>query len=150
MGVWTPRTVCVWGHFNCHVVTLRMMECFGGCEYKQGCNTGGSAHPRTSFVTVSFSLGTGEYSQLFHAPCLCMRRFHHVWTLMIRVWRSCTDRVDLRFFCWTICLYMHWIHHVWTWIIRETGVLVLIELIYAFFAGQFVSICIGSTMFGPG
>ena len=79
---------------------------------------------------------------------------------------------------------MHRIHHVWTWIIRETGVLVLIGLIYAFlldnlslyaldppcldldnqrdwrscidrvdlrfFARQFVSICIGSTMFGLG
>ena len=101
--------------FNCHVFTLRMMGCFGGCEYKQGCNTGGSASPRTFFVTVSFSLGASEYSQLFHALCLCMHRFHHVWTLMIRVWRSCTDRVDLRFF-----------------------------------ARQFVSICIGSTMFGLG
>ena len=51
-----------------------------------------------------------------------------------RDWRSCIDRVDLRFFArqFVSIYYMHWIHHVWTWIIRETGVLVLIGLIYAF------------------
>ena len=143
------------------------MGCFGGCEYKQGCYTGGSVSPRTFFVTVSLSSGAGEYFQLFHALCLCMHRFHHVWTWMIRefgvlvpikliyaflldnlslyaldppcldlddqrVWRSCTDKVDLRFFARQFVSICIWIHHVWTWMIREIGVLVLIELIYDF------------------